>query len=279
MNRSIFPPNLLLCLSFILSLAAAGLAQEQSAPSRPVVEKSEKVFSFYPGGKIRVRAGAPGSVSVTGWERSSVRVEIERIYYYLTAEQAKTYGERHPVNVSWTHTTADISTGSPPRSAMLAEVNLAIYVPAEKTDLDVRLSRGDFSASAMNGWVEATLKEGNIAARSLRGYFSAVTERGDLEVEMSGARWAGPGFTAGTKMGTIHVRLPEGFSASLHLETRDGEIDVGYGGSAPEGGAAPFRIAGNKKARILAAILGEGGPPVRILTNAGRVRLSGPEPR
>ena len=74
----------------------------------PYMEREEKQFNFYPGGKITIAAGVAGSVRVVGWQKGSVRMEAEKIVHNLPQDQAKKLIEQNPIRVRWTQTEATI---------------------------------------------------------------------------------------------------------------------------------------------------------------------------
>ena len=117
-----------------------------------------------------------------------------------------------------------------------------------------------------------------MVVRSLQGYFSGITQHGDLDVELSGRRWDGFGLTAATKAGTVELRLPLNYSAALQLETGDGNISVQYPEQLVEGERVPLHVVTQKNARSLTATVGDGGAPVKLLTTAGDIHLSGIAP-
>jgi len=244
----------------ILSFLAFG-AQEQAktggpASTSPYIERSQKEFKFYPGGKIEVTAGVTGNLTIVGWSRSSIRLETETVIYYLPAEEAKVICSQYPVKTKWTQTLTNIGTVGPPLAAATMEVNLTLNVPKHKTDIIIKLIKGDLAVSGLNGWVEATMGEGNLEVRSMEGYFSVTTEVGDLDVEMSGARWYGHGFTAITKLGSVDLRIPANYSAALQLETHDGDITIDYPEQMVDGEHIPLNFITRKKERNLTATVG-----------------------
>lgn len=255
--------------------------QEQQAPTKasepsppPYVERDQRQFNFYPGGKLDIVTGIPGSVKIIGWGRSAVMLQVERIIYYMEPDQARALAAQYPLQLRWTQTSATIHTTGPPKSAIVMETNLTIYVPKEKTDVKAQILQGDLAVGAINGWVEATLTEGSVEARSLSGYFSALTKQGNLNVEMAGKTWLGYEFSAVTQKGTVDLLLPADYSAALSLETRDGKMEVQYPEQTVDGEAVPLYVTTKKKARSLTAKVGEGGAPVRLLTMSGDVKLT-----
>lgn len=265
-------------LLLILSLIAFAV-QEQAkkggpAPTAPYIERSEKELKFYPGGKIELNGGVPGNLTVVGWNRPSVRLETETVIYYLPAEEAKAICREYPVKTRWTQTLVNIGTFGPPAAAAAMEINMTLQVPKHKTDMIINLNKGDLAVSGMNGWVEATIGEGNIEVRSMEGYFSVATDAGDLDVEMSGTRWYGHGFTAVTKLGSVNLRIPVTYSAALQLETHDGDITIDYPEQLVDGEHIPLSFITRKNVRNLTATVGDGGAPVKLFTHRGDISLT-----
>jgi DUF4097 and DUF4098 domain-containing protein YvlB len=244
-----------------------------AAQNVPYVEREEKQFNFYPGGKIEIYAGIPGSLKIVGWKKSTVRMEAEKIVYYDTPENAKALLKKTPIRVKWNQTSALIRTPDPAQPTALMEINLTIYVPGDKTDVKAVVSQGDFSIDSVNGWVEVTDGDGSMEVRSMSGYFSGQTQRGDLYVEMSDLRWRGLEFAAGTQQGSVQLLLPEKYSAALQLETRDGEISVDYPPQVVDGEIVPPEIVTSKNAQSLKATVGDGGAPVKLATGSGKISL------
>jgi len=271
------------CLQTFLSAAPppgnGALTQETSGTAAaseipPYVERDQRKFSFYPGGKLQITTGIAGNIKIIGWEKSSVVIDVERIIYYVPADQAKLVAAKYPLHLTWTQTNAVVRTSGPPESAARMETNLTLYVPKSKTDVEVKIIQGDFAIEAVNGWIEATLAEGNIEATSVGGYFSASTQRGDLNVEMTGNRWVGHDFSAITQNGSVRLQLPADYSASLSLETRAGEITFDYPDQVVEGQSVPLQVVSNRKsAKSLTAPLGRGGAPLKMLTHLGNIEL------
>ncbi len=249
-------------------------AQDAGGAQSPYTEKSEKEFAFYPGGKIEIAAAAPGSFAIAGWDKSMVRVEIEKIFYYLSADEARALAGRFPVRVTYTATTARISTAAAQPAAAM-ENNVRVFVPRDRTDLGIKMSKGDLALTSVRGSVEAALAEGSIEARDLAGYFSLVTNRGDLNIELSGPRWVGYGLWGKTSQGSIQLRLPVDFSAALQLGTRNGKISIDYPEQSVQGESVPLKILEKKKAASVSTPIGTGGPPINLVTLSGNIDFRG----
>jgi len=215
---------------------------------------------------------------LTGWQKSSIRLEAEKIVYYVEPEQAKAVLKNNPVRLRWNQTSSSIRTSGSPGVAM--EINLTLYVPGDRLDVTAKMLQGDFSIVGVNGWVEASIAgQGSVEASSMSGYFSANTLRGDINVAMSGNRWKGFEFAAVTQQGSANLQIPEKYSAALQLETRNGKITVDYPPQVVDGEEQPPDIVISKSSQSLKATLGDGGPPVKLVTYSGDITLSKVEQR
>lgn len=238
------------------------------------IELEEKQFRFYPGGKMEIVSIAPGSIRVIGWKKAMVQVEVEKIVYGLSPELAKQEMEKYPIRVRYNQTSSTIQVNGNPEEAGSIEYNLTLYIPGDRTDLKATIIRGDIYVEKVNGWVEITTPQGNLGVSSMSGYFSGTTDFGDIRVDMSGRRWRGLEFGAITRMGSIDLMLPENFSAVLKLETKDGEVTVDYPPQIIDGEPVPLAVGIREKAQALDSKVGDGGPPITLVSKAGDIRLS-----
>jgi hypothetical protein len=260
---------------FIMNLRAQEPAQPSAtAPAVPYVERYEKQFNFFPGGKLQILAVVPGDLKIIGWNKGSVRLEAERIVYYSSPEDAKALLQKFPIRVRYSQTSGLIQTSGSPAPPATMETNLTLYIPGEKTDLAIQVSHGDLFIDSVTGWIEASVQEGSLDAKSVAGYFSCKIQRGDIHVEMSGKNYEGYSFTAMTRQGSIELLLPKEYSAALQLETRDGKVAVHYPPREVEGETVPPEIVIGKKAQSLKASVGDGGAPIKLATYSGDVALS-----
>ena len=261
---------LLMLVGFLPSLYAREAPGESPAP---YVERQEKEFKFYPGGKVGIDLDVPGTLRVVGWKRGTVRMEAEKIAFYSSADQARDFLSHPPIRIRHNDTSVTIGVTGAPEPPAILEVNLTLYIPADRTDLLIRMQQGDLALEGVNGWIEATLGEGSVEVRSVSGYFSASTLKGDIDVEMSDRGWRGQEFAAMTREGSIELRLPEEYSAALQLETRDGAIEVDYPPQEVDGELLPPEIVIKDSTQLLRASVGDGGAPVKLTTQSGDVRL------
>jgi len=265
-------------LIFLPVIRAQGIP-EPGPESRPVYNDTyEREYRFYPGGKIGISMEVPGSLKIIGWERGLVRVEAEIKVRSLADEKARGLLEKSPVRVRYNDaaTTSTIQVAETPELKGLLEVNLTVRVPGARTDITTQVKKGDFTISAVNGWVEATLAEGNMDMTGINGYYSVKTLKGNISANLSGNRWNGQGFTAVTQDGSVDLILPEKYSATLQLDTRNGEITADYPSQEVEGELIPVEAVVKKKTQQLRVRVGDGGAPIRLGTQSGDVSLRKP---
>jgi len=260
---------------------ASGWPQEKPAGQKstpvmtPYIEKSEQQFAFYPGGKLEIGAAAPGSFTIIGWSKAEMRVEMEKVFYYLAPGQAQELAQRYPVHITRTQTSAKITTTGSRKPEATMEVNFRVYVPMEKTDLNVKMIKGDLSLATMNGAVEVTLEEGNVEILGMAGYISILTKQGDLKVELSGKRWIGYGVTAATRKGSVDLSIPLGYAAALQLQAKDGKISLDYPPQIIEGESIPLQVLAKNRSQTLSAPIGGGGTRIMIVTVVGNMVVKG----
>lgn len=268
-----------ICLALLYCLIVSSLfAQEAStteteAPDTTVVERKEKTFNFYPGGKALIQFAVPANVRIIGWDKGSVLVEYEKIAYGLTPEEATLIFEQFPVRIRYNQTSTKIQVAAVPPEGVSLEYNITVYVPGYRTDIKTELVKGDYSVESVNGWIEVTTKQGNLKMSSISGYFSGTTEKGDIWTEMSGNRWEGLEFGASTGLGAIDLLLPEGYDTSLKLETKAGTLTVDYPPNIEEGEEVPLKIGIRNEAQAIDSKINKGGPPLTLVTTAGDIRL------
>jgi hypothetical protein len=262
---------MMLHLIVALLLTAAGTHQDAT----PFVEKSQKEFAFYPGGKLEVSAAVPGNVTITGWGKAAVRIEVEKTVYGLQPEEAQNRAKLFPVHITNTPTSVRIScaTQVSPDTAMM--IHFHIFVPLQKTDLNLKILSGDLSITTLNGSIEATLDAGNVELADLAGYFSVVTKAGDLNVSLRGKRWIGYGLYATTHCGDVHLVMPIDYSGTLQLQAKSGAVAADFPDQLVEGEHVPLAIVENKKAHCINAPIGSGGAPIRLATLLGNIALKG----
>ncbi len=145
-------------------------------------------------------------------------------------------------------------------------------------DVRIRASAGDIELSWVEGAVEARTGEGSIDASHIRGPISLRSDAGEIELSAvagpveakteSGAVFVSfaeaPAGVLETRDGPVEAVLPAEAGLELDAEARDGSVELA-GGLELDGEREEGRAAGR---------VGAGGPPLRLYTARGGIRVS-----
>jgi Putative adhesin len=128
-------------------------------------------------------------------------------------------------------------------------------------DLQFHTRDGRIEGSGLDGALSADTGDGSILLSGRFDRVDAHTRDGHIELGIeNGSKMNGP-WTVRTNDGRIHVRLPDGFSAQLDANTRDGRITSEF----------PITVSGSLDPRSLRAKLGGGGESLTIRSGDGSI--------
>ena len=142
-------------------------------------------------------------------------------------------------------------------------VSYRINVPRQ-TNLDLNSYNGGISVAGVSGTLRFETHNGGVTLRDLSGSVRGETHNGGLNVSLGGSRWDGEGLDVETMNGGVTIAIPEGYNAQLETRTVNGGVRFDY----------PMTVVGELTARRgITATLGSGGPPVRVRTTNGGLRV------
>jgi hypothetical protein len=144
-------------------------------------------------------------------------------------------------------------------------------------DVSVRSSRGPIELSWISGSVEARAGQGDIQLRHIDGDASVQTDDGEIDAsELRGrteartergavhARFAAaPAGLIEADGGSVHVVIPESAGTELDARTRRGNVEFGPG----------VHAQGARKVGHYVGAVNGGGPPLRIFSGRGNIRV------
>lgn len=201
-----------------------------------------------PNGGIDVRRGPAGEVRVLARVQAHARSEerareiADQVRIERGDGRIRSEGPRTERRESWS-------------------VSYRITVPADY-DLDLSSTNGGLSVAGVSGSLDLRTTNGGIHLDGAGGDVRAHTTNGGLHVELAGEGWEGAGLDARTTNGGVHLEVPEGYSARLEAGTTNGGFSVDF----------PITLQGRIGRRIETE-LGQGGPPIRVVTTNGGVRV------
>lgn len=218
----------------------------------------QRVRSFSASGVLEVDGGPNGGIEVVGWDGDRVEATARVRAYARSEARASEILSRVRLESS-----GDRLGSEGPRVERGEgwHVSWEIRVP-RRYDLRLEANNGGLSVDGVDGRMELETTNGGIDLTQVGGDVRARTTNGGLDVLLTGSAWRGAGLDARTTNGGIDLRVPEGYSADLEAGTTNGGFDLAF----------PVRVQG-RLGRTLRTELGEGGPPVRVVTTNGGVRI------
>ena len=253
-----------------LSIVLAGLAalsqparadldcSERERSSRRATHCEMREMTLPATGRLTVDARTNGGISVKGWLRGEILVRAQVRAQAATEAEARSIVSQVRVNAAASEVRADGPTLDRDSSW---SVSYEIFVP-ERTDLNLKTHNGGISISEVRGQIEFEALNGGVALKHLAGRVRGHTTNGGLSIELTGDRWDGDEFDAGTTNGGVSLTLPVHFSAQLETRTVNGRIHVDF----------PVTVQG-EIGGSLSVTLGGGGPRVRAITVNGGVSI------
>ena len=206
---------------------------------------------------VRVDGGPNGGISVTAWDRDSVRVEAWVRTYGPSPEVAQARARAIVLETDGTIRAADLPGAEGGRW-----VSLRVTVP-RASSLDLTTDNGGISVEGVAGQITLASDNGAIRLTDVGGDVRGRTGNGALRVALTDRQWQGGGLDLTTGNGSVRIAVPDGFDGRIATGTRWGRV-------TNETGAA----SGATDGRSLDLTLGAGGPLVRAVTTNGSVTVT-----
>jgi len=213
-------------------------------------------------GRLNVEAGPNGGASVKGWLRGDVLVRARVEAWADNEGAASNMANRVTVDGSGGQVRA-----SGPESVNNSgwSVSYEIFVP-QVTDLTMKTSNGGLNLSDVRGQIRLETVNGGLHLKRVGGEVNGKTVNGGIDVELVGAvaDWRQMELT--TQNGGVNLAMPAHYSARVEAETNMGRIQSDF--------PLPPNIDGRDgRNRKLDFAIGAGGPPIKITTGNGGIRL------
>jgi hypothetical protein len=140
-------------------------------------------------------------------------------------------------------------------------VSYRLRVPRQ-ADLDLEADNGGIHINGVSGTIRFRTVNGGVHLDGVAGDVSGRTVNGGLHVRLAGEGWEGTGLDARTSNGGVSLAVGDGYRGHLETGTVNGHIDVDF----------PVTMQG-RIGKTLAFDLGGGGPPLRLHTTNGGVKV------
>ena len=214
---------------------------------------------------LTVDSGQNGGIGVIGSERNDILVRACVQTWAKTDEAAKAAAASIRISTSGTVK----AEGSDDKNW---SVSYQILVP-RATNLDLSAHNGGISISGTDGSTEFETMNGGVSLVNLSGDVKGKTTNGGVNVVLSGSSWRGSGLDVTTTNGGVHISMPETYAA--HVDT--GTVNGGFSSDIPALNVTTEDLRGDwgrSRARRIETNFNGGGPPIKVTTTNGGVRIS-----
>jgi hypothetical protein len=217
--------------------------------------------STLPAGPLNVDAGQNGGVSVEAWDRNEIRVRA--IVRGSARDEGRAKNIASQVQIQ-SGSGRVYATGPDLERREWWSVSYRINVP-RKNDLDLSATNGGITIVGVNGNVRFDTTNGGVRLHDVGGRVNGETRNGGLDVRLGGSRWDGDGLDVETSNGGVTLSIPDGYNAELETRTVNGGLRIDF----------PITVQGELNSRRgINTTLGSGGPPVRVRTTNGGVKIN-----
>lgn len=249
----------------LAALASAGCELAFTNFSAEAREEWTRSYPVSGDAALEVRNGN-GAIEVEASPDHQLHVRAERIAKAASDAAAKELLKKIEIREEVDGQTVRLRTEVPGGlqwAGGRAEVRYVIRVPDQAT---VRLqnTNGRITLANLTGPVDVETTNGGVTGRGLQGPVVARTTNGGVDIEVDEVDEAG--ITLGATNGGVQLRLPETARADVSLRCTNGGISTS---------GLDIETSGESSRRRLEGRLNGGGPPVRLETTNGGVRLRG----
>jgi DUF4097 and DUF4098 domain-containing protein YvlB len=213
-------------------------------------------------GELSIDVGANGSIQVEGYNGSEVRVTARVTARGRTADAARDLAQRVQVRAGAGEVRA---TGPRTSGTESWTVSVRVQVP-HGVALESRTTNGSISIAGTRAAVQARTTNGAITVADAVGRLDVRSTNGTIRAAVAAGAAPLESVQLRTTNGAVQLTVPEGTSARLELSTTNGGITTDI----------PVAVQGRINRRQVSAVLGSGGPEIRIATTNGAIRISHP---
>jgi hypothetical protein len=211
-------------------------------------------------GTMSVDAEPNGGIEVMGGPRRDVLVQAKVVAQAESQERARQIAEAVKVNAEPHNVSATGPSGLGRREGWSVSYRLTVPTIAS---LSLKTTNGGISIREVDGDIDFKTVNGGVKLANLAGSVKGRTSNGGVDVDLDGPGWKGEGLDVETNNGGIHLRIPEQYSAHLETSTVNGGFNIDF----------PLTVQGRID-RQISADIGSGGPPIRVRTHNGGVKVS-----
>jgi hypothetical protein len=228
-----------------------------SACALGITKDYDQKFPLQPGGTFELQ-NVNGAVEVQGWDRNEVEVHAVK-----TAKQRESDLERVSIDVDAKPGAVSVATRYPQDEGVEVVVEYTIHVPHAAHVERLATVNGTLRVSDVENIEVLRTVNGNIDVFESAGPVRARTTNGNIHIELAHVN-AKDGMSAEAMNGSVVLALPPDAQADLDTRCLNGSF---YS-------ELPVAMKSTLSPREMHGRIGSGGPPIRLRTVNGGIRIS-----
>lgn len=206
-----------------------------------------------------INPGQNGSIRVHGWNQSDVLVKA----CIQTGAPTDAEARQLAADIEIVKGAGQIEASGPSESNdSYWSISYEVWVP-NVSNLKMEAFNGGVAVEGVRGQIHVKTLNGSVSLNDVNGDIDGTTTNGSLNVDLSGNGWTGSGLRLTTTNGSVHLRVPQNFSARVEASTVNGSIHTDF----------PITVSGDV-GKHLNFTLGSGGALVETRTINGSVHIS-----
>lgn len=206
---------------------------------------------------VRVNAEPNGGIRVEVWDRNEIGLKAK------VQAWSRRGDPQEIVNDIRVATERSISADGPKMERREGwSVSFRLMVP-RNSNLDLESMNGGIQITGVHGDMDFETMNGGIKLEDVGGKVRGRTINGGVSVVLSGSQWEGEELDLQTTNGSVSLTVSENFRADLQTGTVNGSFNTDF----------PITLRGRLRSSRISTELNGGGPPIRLVTTNGSVRL------
>jgi hypothetical protein len=266
----------------VFLLTAISVSAQQSNLIKRTTSKSD-TFDFGPGGSVSIVGAPAGSIRIEGWSNSKVQLEAEieiqapteadlNILHQVTGFILDESFGRTDITTVGTHDKAylkRIDKKFPKHLIGLPfKIDYVLKVP-RYCDLQIDGGKGDLYVGGVDGTIKVNYVDTKATLDLVGGGVYATFGAGTVDVTVPSKSWRGRFADIQLAAGTMNISLPPSLNAELDATIlRSGAIENSFADLKPRTRKDPFTE------KMIAAVSGNGGVPLKFTVGDGRLKIS-----
>jgi DUF4097 and DUF4098 domain-containing protein YvlB len=225
-------------------------------PGLAISKEFNQTYPLQPGGSFELQ-NVNGAVEVQGWDRDEVEVHAVK-----TAKLKESDLERVTIEVSAKPSAVAVATHYPQNEGVEVAVEYTIHVPHSAHVEHIGTVNGTLRVAGVEDLEDVHSVNGNIEIYESGGAVHAHTTNGSLHLELAHI-CPQNGVAAETTNGSVYLAIPSDTQADLEARSMNGNFQS----------ELPLSVESSQRPREVNGKLGRGGPPIRLHTVNGGIRV------